>query len=115
MAGAIRAHVAAAGLAVDDRGDLGEDRRDDVPRFAWAARHEGRPFERAFFAARNAAADKVQTALFQILAAALGIGEKGIAAVDNHVALFEQRNELIDDRVHRRAGFDHDHRFPWAA
>ncbi len=92
------------------RGDFGEDRSDNFPRFARAAGHEGRPFERAFFAAGNAAADEVQTARFQILAAALGVGEKGVAAVDNHVALFEERNELIDDRINRRAGFDHDHR-----
>jgi hypothetical protein len=44
----------------------------------------------------------------------LGVGKKRIASVDNHVAFFEKRCELVDDRVHRRAGFDHDHRFPWA-
>ena len=56
----------------------------------------------------------MQTASFQIFAAALGVGEKGIAAVDDHVAFLEKRRELVDDRVHRRAGFDHDHRFPRA-
>jgi len=52
----------------------------------------------------------MKAASFQILAAALGIGEKRIAAVDNHVSFFEQRDELIDHRVDRRAGFNHDHR-----
>src|SRR5204862_6673264 len=54
MPGAVRTHVAAARIAVDDRGDLGEDRSNDVPRFPGTTRHEGGPFERPFLAARNA-------------------------------------------------------------
>ena len=111
MAGAVRAHVAAARLAIDQRGDLAEDRRDDFPGFARAAGHERRTFERAFFAAGNAAADEMNAAPFEILAAALRVGEKRIAAVDDDVAFFEQRRELIDDGIDRRAGLDHDHRF----
>src|SRR5205807_443668 len=42
---------------------------------------------------------------------ALRIGEKRIAAVDNHVAFFEKGSELIDDRVDRPARFHHDHCF----
>ena len=41
--------------------------------------------------------------------AALGVGEKRIAAVDDQVAGLEERYELIDDSVYGRAGFDHDH------
>ena len=111
MAGAVRAHVAAAGFAIDLGGDLAEDRRDNFPRFARTARHERRTFERAFFAAGNAAADKMKAVRFQFLAAALRVGEKRIAAVDDDVALFEKRRELRDDGIHRRAGLDHDHRF----
>ena len=48
---------------------------------------------------------------FEIFAAPLRVGEKRIAAVDDDVAFLEQRHELRDDRVDRRAGFDHDHRF----
>ena len=111
MTGAIRSHVTAAGFAIDLRGDLAEDRRDDFPRFARAAGHERRAFERAFFAAGNTAADKVKTASFEIFAAPLRVGEKRIAAVDNDVAFLQERRELADDRIDRRAGFDHDHRF----
>ena len=111
MAGAVRAHVAAARFAIDLRGDLAKDRRDDFPGFARSAGHERRTFERAFFAAGNAAADEMNSFSFQILAAALRIGEKRIAAVDDDVAFFEQRRELTDDRIDRRAGLDHDHRF----
>ena len=111
MAGAIRSHVTAARFAIDLRGDLAEDRRDDFPRFARTAGHERRTFERAFFAAGNAAADKVKSASFEIFAAPLRVGEKRIAAVDDDVAFFQKRRELPDDRIDRRAGFDHDHRF----
>src|SRR5438445_11298209 len=44
----------------------------------------------------------------EFLAAALGIGEKGVATVDDDIAFFEKRRELTNDRVHRPAGFDHD-------
>ena len=111
MTGAIRSHVAAAWFAIDLRGDLAENRRDHFPRFARTAGHERRTFERAFFAAGNAAADKVKSASFEIFAAPLRVGEKRIAAVDDDVAFFQKRRELADDRIDRRAGFDHDHRF----
>src|SRR5205807_10350299 len=60
MAGAIGTHVPAARFAIYLRRDLAEDRRDDFPRIARATRHKRRTFERAFFAARNAAAYKMQ-------------------------------------------------------
>jgi hypothetical protein len=53
----------------------------------------------------------MQAPAFQILAAALGVGEKRIAAVDNHIAFFEEGGELVDDGIDGRAGFHHDHRF----
>ena len=111
MAGAVRSHVAAAGLAIDHGRDPGEDRRDDFPRFARTTGHERRTLERALFAAGNAAADKVNPPPFEVLAAPLRVGEKRVAAVDDDIAFLEERHELIDDRVDRRAGLDHDHRF----
>src|SRR4051812_23613984 len=53
----------------------------------------------------------MQAAAFQVLATPLRVGEQRISAVDDHVALFEKRRELSDDRVHRSAGLDHDHGF----
>ena len=35
----------------------------------------------------------------------------GIAPVDDYVALVEKRDQLLDDGVHRPAGFDHQHDF----
>src|SRR5438552_10813207 len=51
-------------------------------------------------------------ASFEIFAAALRVGEKRIAAIDDDVAFFEKGSELADDRVDRRTGLDHDHCFP---
>src|SRR5690348_12525767 len=106
MAGAIRTHVTAAGFAIDLRRDLAENRGDHFPGLARAAGHERRALERAFFAAGNAAADEMNPAAFQFLATALGVSEKRIAAVDDHVAFINQRNELLDDGVDRWAGLD---------
>src|SRR5205085_3081042 len=99
MAGPIRSHVSAAGLAIHLRRDLAENRRDDLPRIARSARHERWPFQRAFLSPRNATADKMKTAAFQILAAPLRVGEKRIATVDNDIAFFQKRRELIDDGI----------------
>jgi len=41
----------------------------------------------------------------------LCVGEERISAVDDYVAFLEQKRELIDDRVNRRSGLDHDLRF----
>ena len=57
----------------------------------------------------------MNSAAFQILAATLRVGEKRVAAIDDHVSLFEERRELSDDGVNRRTGLDHDHRFARAS
>jgi hypothetical protein len=41
----------------------------------------------------------------------LGICEERISAVDDDVAFLQQGRELSNDRIHRRTGFHHDHRF----
>ena len=60
------------------------------------------PFERALLAAGDAGADEVQALLAERLLAAAGVGEVGVAAVDDDVALLQQRRELVDHRVGRR-------------
>ena len=47
--------------------------------------------------------------VFQFFAAPLRVGEERIASVDDDIAFFQEGGELIDDGVHWRAGFDHDH------
>ena len=78
---------------------------------AGAAGHDGRAFERAFFAAGNAHAHEAEALGVQILGAADGIGEVAVAAVDEDVVLFQERDQLIDEIVHGGAGLDHHHDF----
>ena len=51
-----------------------------------AAGHHARALERALFAAGDAGADVEQALRFDVLRAPLGLGEMGVAAVDDHVA-----------------------------
>ena len=108
VAGAVRAHVAAARLALGDGRDLRVDRRERLPAFVRTARHDARAFQRAFLPAAHADAEEVNALFLERLFAALRVGPERVAAVDDDVAGFEQRDELLDDRVHRRAGLDHD-------
>ena len=50
----------------------------------------------------------MNTLFLQRLLAPLRVGLEGVAAVDDHLSRFEQRDELLDHCIHRRAGFDHD-------
>ena len=67
-----------------------------------------RPVQRALLAAGHAAADEVQAALAQRGLAAAGVGEVRVAAVDDDVALVQQRDQLVDHRVGGLARLDHD-------
>ena len=58
-----------------------------------------RAVERALLAAGDAHADEVQAVLAQRLLAADGVGEVRVAAVDDDVALVEQRRQLVDHGV----------------
>ncbi|EKB47148.1 hypothetical protein B879_04259 [Cecembia lonarensis LW9] len=40
--------------------------------------------------------------------ASAGVDEVGVTAIDDDVALFEQRDQRVDDRVNGAAGLDHD-------
>ena len=39
----------------------------------------------------------------------LGVGEVGVAAVDNHVAVIQEPEQVVDELVDRRTGLDHEH------
>jgi len=109
VACAVRTHVGNARLAVRRfRGDFGENRRNQVVSVALAARHDGRPFQRAFFTARHAGADEMQPGLCQFLIAANGVGEMRVAAVDENIALFQQRLERCNGGVRRLARLHHE-------
>ena len=67
------------------------------------------PFRRPFLAAGDARADVQQPLRLDVLRPPLGIAEVGIAAVDDHVARRQQRNQLLDELVDGRARLDHQH------
>ncbi len=108
VAGAIRAHVPAAGFALGDRGDLGVNGRNCLPAFGRTAGHDAGPLESAFLAAADADAEEMDALLAQGFFPALGVGPERIATVDDDVARLEQGHELRNDGVNRAAGLDHD-------
>src|SRR6266511_4312177 len=73
-----------------------------------AARHDARAVERALLAAGDTGADEVQAALGEGALPPAGVLEPGVAAVDQHVARFQEGGELVDHGVDRGAGLDHD-------
>lgn len=109
VSGAVGADVGGAGFTVDLGADALEHRAEDGVRLRRAAGHDARPVEGALLAAGDARADEVQAAFAQRGLAAAGVGEVGVAAVDDHVAVLEERGELVDDGVGGSARLHHDH------
>src|SRR5438067_2144402 len=75
---------------------------------AVAAGHEAWAPECAFLAAADAHAEEFDSGAGEFFYAALGIGEKGVAAVDDDVAFLQMRAKLGDDGIDRSTGLDHD-------
>ena len=107
VAGAVRADVRAAGHAVVGAGDGLEHGAEAVVRGRGAAGHDGGTPQGTLLAAGDARADKVQAALGRPLLAADRVGEQGVTAVDDDVALVHEVGELAHDGVGRGAGLDH--------
>ena len=101
--------VAAGSTVFDLCGDGLEDGLDCGPSRWIAAGHDGGAEARALFAAGYAGADVVQALLREFLRATVGVGVERVAAVDDDVALFEERNDGCDVLVYNLAGLDHDH------
>ena len=108
MPRAVLADPVAARRAILDLGaDALEDGLDERPRRRRAARHHGRPLERALFAAGHARADVQQALGLHELRAADRVGEVRVAAVDDDVAGLQHLEEIIDHSVDGRAGLYH--------
>ena len=108
--GAVAAHPLAAGLAF---GSLGADRLENIlhqgPRRHAAARHHRGAEACAFLAATHARADEHQPFALQVVGAPDGVRKVGIAAVDDQIARFQERQQVLDELVHRLARLDHQH------
>ena len=90
-------------------GDRLQDRLDQRPGLFAAAGHQARPFERPFLAAGDARADEQQPLALDVLRPPLGVRVVLVAAVDQHVARRQVRQQLLDQVIHRLPGLDHHH------
>ena len=108
VTGAVGADVRAAGRAIDVRGDLLQDRAERLVRLRGPAGHDRRAVQRTLLAARHAAPDEVNALVLQCRLPPTGVGELGVAAVDDDVAGFDQFGQFVDDGIRRATGLDHD-------
>ena len=100
--GAVVADVGDARLALGDRGDGLQDRAEGHPGLVRAAGHDRGSEQGALLAAGDAGADEVDAGLAHRLLAADGVGEQGVAAVDDDVARLEHVHERVDDGIRAR-------------
>ena len=99
-----------AGLRVNFGGDGVPDRGEFFVSSAVATGHEGRAEAGTFFAAGHAGADEAEAFFLQHLFAADGVGPQSVAAVDDDIVGFEQRNEAVDHGVGGFSGLhENDH------
>ena len=108
MPGSADADVGAAWRAIDLGRHPGHHGLDARIRILFTAGHHARPFERTLLASRHAHADEADLLFLQGSEAAVGIGEKRVAAVDHDIVGLEIGQKLIDHIVDRLAGFHHD-------
>jgi len=110
VAGATRADVGHTRLAILRlSGDGLEDRLHRAVGLLLAAGHDRRAPQSTLLATGYSGADVVQVLGGQVLGAALGVLEERVSAVDDHVTRLEKRDELLDDRIDRRARLHHEH------
>ena len=66
---------------------------------------------RALFATRYPYTEEVNAFFGQFFGAQIGVLKVGIAGIDDEIAPFQVRQQIVDDRIHRRAGsHKHHHR-----
>ena len=110
MAGTIGADVGHARFAVHLGGDGLKNRAQGLPGFRSATGHQRRAVERAFLTTGHAATHEVEALGTYFLLTLDGVLEEGVAAVDDDVARLEHLFQLLDSRVGRCTGLDHDNR-----
>ncbi len=86
-----------------------EDWPQALPRVDVTAGHERRALEGALRAAGHAHADEAPGPPLRLRRAAVAVGVQAVARVDDDVAVFEERVELVDDVVDGLAGVDEHH------
>lgn len=95
-----------AGLAADLRSGSLEDRLNVGPRGRGTAGHERRAITGTFLTTRDTGANEEKTLRLELLGAADRIGIVGVTTIDDDISRLEMGNELLDELVNGRTGFD---------
>ena len=107
--GTIRPDKCATGAVRHLGGDFRKQRRQFLICRQISARHHAGAFQRPFFAAGHAGANKTDPFGGQRRVATPGIFKERVAAIDDDIPGFQIRQYLFDHVIHRFAGFDHQH------
>ena len=108
VAGAAFAQIGTAGLAIEFGRNRLKDRLRVLPLRLGAAHHDRGAVPGALLTARHTDAEIADALRGEIGEAAVGVGVERVAAFEDGIALFEQRQQLLDHVVDRLAGLDHD-------
>lgn len=100
MAGALVANPVAAWFSVTLRSYGLEDILDIRPGLFVTSRHQTGTVTGSLFSTRYACANKTEAFLFQSFGSSVGVGEMRIAAVDDDIAGFYERQEGVDEIVY---------------
>ena len=93
------------------RGNRFEYWLDSRPGIHTSTRHHTRAFQCTFFPTRNSSAYKLQAFFFNIFCPAFSITVMSVTTINNDVTFIQQRNQVINNGIHGRAGFDKHHDF----
>ena len=115
MAGAVGAHMSAAGLAVDVGGDGLQHGTQTVVGLGGPPGHDRGAEQGALLSPGDAHAHEVQAALAQGLLPAAGVGVEGVAGIDDDVARLHEGGELLDHGLSGGSGLHHDDGHAWGA
>ena len=102
VAGSPFPYPVAAGSAVRNLGaDALENGLHERPCRRRATGHHARAVQGTLLAAGNSGADVEQALALDVSGTPGGIGEMGVAAVDDDIALVQEGNEFLDEVIHR--------------
>jgi hypothetical protein len=99
----------AAGLAVGFGCNALEDVLDVWPGLLVTTGHERRTITGTFFTTGHTSADESNALLGKVSGTAVGVGVVGVSTINDDIALFAERQQLLDEVVDGRASHDQKH------
>ncbi len=113
MAGAFVTNPVAAWFAVAFGGYRLEDVLDEGPCFLIASRHKTRSVASTFLTTRYPCANESKSLFFQSFRSAVGVGIMRVAAINDDISWFNERQQQIDEIVDWLSSHDEEHDAPW--